>query len=433
MNDIMKNTIIACLLMLGCGFWSCTDNADDAFQATVPQQTISFDPIAGGAVMHYKMPEDKRIEAIKVRYNDVNGKEVKKLGSYLSDSIILVGFNEARTNIPIAITLIDKHGNESEPVMMSFNTANSIPVSFFDDLDITPMWDGFQLSYVVPKEATGYAHVFYLGENQFTHKRDTVLIKTILIRGGGETVNMEVKQKALKNTIIIRTEDFRGYTAMEKVYEDIDTAPTQQLKYKTDFEFEDPSNCSYEEPGKKLGIEYLFDGDTKGEKRFLGDINLEAYTFIANNAVGKHWIVDMKTPRIPAWIRIYGMLPFFNFPIYLNHVPYNKLPNEVTVYGSNDKSAWEKIAYYYDDPANLSNGTWADGCYFVGETNKSKSIEQIRLKAPVFMSIEFLKYDTPYRYLKIEVNGVFKDPRNMDTNPNKIVTFNELEIITKYQ
>ncbi len=171
----------------------------------------------------------------------------------------------------------------------------------------------------------------------------------------------------------------------------------------------------------------------------MGDVNLEAWTFIAGpNAVGKSFIIDMQEQRTPARLRFYGMLPFKNFPhVAINHVIVNKMPNEITVYGSNDKTNWSQIGYFWQDRNSVDQGSWVDLCSITASVNeKLTTLAQVKASNPCFMTIEFLKDTTPYRYLKLTVNNVFRNP-NLDINPiadanaNNYVTFNELEVLVK--
>lgn len=427
--------------------WSCKDNADEVFQASISPDKISFKPIPGGAVMKYTMPNDQSIDAIRVVYTDVMGEQIVKMGSYLGDSIVLGGFNEAKPEVPISISLLDKHGNASAPILKTFSTQTSIPALFFEKMEVESIWDGIQLRYDVPKEnATGYAHVFYLGTNKLTNKPDTVLIRTFPISGGGDTINMEIKQIGqTANTVIVRTEDFRGYTVHQEILSNLPAYASEKMAYKTDFEFEDPHNLSIENRTAKVGIQYLFDGDTKGTKRATGSEYIESFTFIAGKeAVGKDWIITFTEPQIPARLVFYSQLPYRGFlgeidgVRVINGVVENKLPKEVTVYGSNDKNEWTKIMYFLESHL-VNQGSWADRAMTSINTTGKRytTLAQLEAANPCFLKVEsMMTSSTSYKYLKIVINQVLDSANTnptVDQNPGRYVSFNELEVFVKKQ
>ena len=170
----MKNVIWIIGLLMST-FWGCADD-ENYFAETVSEDAISFVPAAGGAVMHYQLPKNSDVVAIRVRYRNAYGEEVLRNGSYACDTLMLSGFNEAQEDIPISISLCDRAGNESAPLRMKFSTKDSGPILFFKELKVTPSWEGFQISYNIPEEANGMAHIFYVGVNPATKQADTLLI-----------------------------------------------------------------------------------------------------------------------------------------------------------------------------------------------------------------------------------------------------------------
>lgn len=204
----MKNTIWILILFLG--ILGCNDD-DNVFDSSISREDISFKAVPGGAVMYYNLKEIEDVFAIRARYTDVMGKTITIEGTYLSDSLELVGFNEAREDVPVYISLLNRREEVSNEMELSFNTEDSAPAAFFKSVEVTPGWGGFQLTYDSP-EATGYAHVFYLGENPFTHKMDSIWLTTLAIAQGHNSYIFSLQQEKDYNTIIITTEDFPGDT-----------------------------------------------------------------------------------------------------------------------------------------------------------------------------------------------------------------------------
>ncbi|MFR7808813.1 MAG: hypothetical protein ACLU4N_05795 [Butyricimonas faecihominis] len=56
-------------------FYGCQEDKEVGFDITIPQENISFQPTAGGAIMRYRLPADPDILSIRVRYQDAFGKK----------------------------------------------------------------------------------------------------------------------------------------------------------------------------------------------------------------------------------------------------------------------------------------------------------------------------------------------------------------------
>lgn len=99
---MMKNAI---LLFLIFGLFACNSDENIGFDVPVEfRKDLSFRPVPGGAVMNYYLPRNPEVAGIRVRYNDVRGMEMVLSGTYLSDSLLLLGFNEKRENVPALVT-----------------------------------------------------------------------------------------------------------------------------------------------------------------------------------------------------------------------------------------------------------------------------------------------------------------------------------------
>lgn len=62
-------------------FFTACQEDDAGFDTDMLAENISFKPIAGGAIMHYKLPDDDEVFSLKVRYTDAEGNEVLREGS----------------------------------------------------------------------------------------------------------------------------------------------------------------------------------------------------------------------------------------------------------------------------------------------------------------------------------------------------------------
>lgn len=422
---------IYCFFILLLGIVGCSNDDKVDFDISISEKDISFKPIAGGAAMYYKLPNDSDIYTIRVSYKDNFGNEIVREGSYLCDSLVLDGFTEACSNVPASVSLLNLEERKSTPLNIFFDTKDAVPVAFFKGADVSPCWDGFQLTYGPQEKGTGYAHVFYVGMNPHTQKQDTLLVKTFPILQKGDTLTFTLQQQQDMNTVVVRTEDFRGYKVKQQVWENVEAYKMEQMA-SSDFEFLDPLKLNMEDETHAVGVKYLFDGDKKGERR-LGISGDKYYTFLSKpDAVGKYWIIDLKEGKIPASVRLYGMLFVNSWTWIWNYQYVNKLPNEVTVYASNDKddaTSWKKIGYFYQSPeARGENDKWAYRCNLYPQITE---VQDLNEKQPAYLNVEIGVSSDRYRYLKLEVNSVFKNTVYGDLNLNNYVSFHELEVFVK--
>ncbi|MFR5657511.1 MAG: DUF4959 domain-containing protein [Butyricimonas faecihominis] len=164
---MMRNTILILLFMFG--VFACSDDKS-VFNVDVPESAFLFKARPGGAVMHYKLPDDSDIFSLNVRYVNAQGKDVLKVGSYVGDSLLVDGFNEARQNVPARITFVNNQRVESAPLDVMFDTEDSAPYAFFKEVQVSPSWE-VSAMYNTPEIVTGMVHVFYLGTNPLTQQR----------------------------------------------------------------------------------------------------------------------------------------------------------------------------------------------------------------------------------------------------------------------
>ena len=445
------------LLLVAC-FWACGDD-DDRIAVDLSTEAFSFKPMAGGAVMHYVLPDDPDIVGLYVRYTAAEGQAMLRAGSCTCDSVLLVGFNEAVANVPAQVSLCYVGDRESEPVEVTFSTEDSAPVAFLKNVEVAPNWGGFSLVFDNPENATGMAHVFYLGIDPLSGVQDTILIGSFLLEetDGEEVLNYEMAQTIANPTVIIRTEDFRGYMVGERVWSEIESLMKTKL---------DPSNFTFycdnsiESDYDKLGQQYLFDGDVKGEI-FWGTKDHRCYSFLAGPyAAGENahpMYMDMGQNRVMASIRLYDMFDHNDGPTWDPNGDYeyagivyqrriNELPCEVTLYGLKDDGGhpatyadmaalegWEEIGTFKQDKTlGMDPSSWcAQSCQM---WSIPMTEAEILAADPSFLEVVVpaLGQEEGYRYLKMVINEVFDYPTTSANYQNnyKYVQFHELEIYT---
>ena len=218
------------------GIVSCKDDDNIGFDVPVEFPSISFKPVPGGAVMHYVLPDNLDIFGVRARYTNAFGEQLVKDGSYLTDTLLLGGFTEARTAEPVQLSFFNSEMQESAPIEMTFDTEAAAAVALFDSLTVNPFWGGFNVTYKTPKTVDGTIHVFYIGTNPATQQLDSILMGSYPIAEGGDTLNFEISQKVDVLNVVVRTDDYEGHRVKMGIYEDIPSLMMDTLA-PTDFDF----------------------------------------------------------------------------------------------------------------------------------------------------------------------------------------------------
>ncbi|MCW3786815.1 DUF4959 domain-containing protein [Plebeiibacterium sediminum] len=453
----MKKLII--LLLVIAGFYAC--DKDDAGGLNVPTNpdSISFEPIEGGAIMRYSI-SDNRVYRIKAQYSDQYGNSVVKLASFANDSLLLTGFNAPQENVGVEVSYLDENDNESDAMSLTFNTKASAVYSFFDGVEVDSFWDGFVVRYTAPEYVSGFANVYFLGTNPLTNEEDSILLETFPIKAGGETrfYSLDESQKSDYNTVFITTEDYKQEVARTQSWESVE-AYSRILVDNSEFSLIDPFNLSIEEktdnnPAVRWGKEYLFDGDIKGNQRLqnfvLGNVPPQ-YTFIAGPRAMQnldddqmYFVLDINEANVVGEIRLYSMLDHSRMasPSLYNYKYHTRTPCKVTIYACNDyietndpkveSGSWKEVGSFDRDP----NEAQADRWYIVQETGyyyDIQSIADMNAADPAYMSIPIEFDGNTYRYFKIAVEDTYNDEWSPDyyNNNDGYVSFHEIEVYAK--
>ena len=388
-----------------------------------------IEAVNGGAMMRYNLTEPSDIYLVRARYTDAQGQEMMVSASVYQDTLELMGFNEARQNVPVEVTFLDKNNVESAPMRMTFNTLSSVPYMFLDSVRIDAGWNGVTLSYDFnpSSEATGLVNVFYVGTNAYTQEEDTLYVSNFMIEKGSNEVFIPINFDYEENSVVVRAEDYRGYNARTRVWEGVRSYASEQLPT-SEFVLEDPDGWSWELEEYKLGLQYLTDGDKNGkvvlEYSGSGDVGYTYYTR-AGGRDGSYVLIDMQEERVPASVKIYGMYKLQNkyLPMLMYYNYIDCLPCSLTLYASNDKEEWVQMGSYWQSPTVTPTSGW--GWYFIGFIN---TVEQLESVDPMCCEIVCRLQDTPYRYLKLEVNDTFNTNPGMFGNESGFVTYHELEV-----
>lgn len=273
----------------------------------------------------------------------------------------------------------------------------------------------------------GFAHIFYIGTDPTTNQPDTILAKTINLQQGENSSFIKFEQEMEDYDIIVRTEDFRGYFVQSKEWKDIKSYQTEKFP-EDQLKVTCPS--SVEDDDAKIGLKYLTDGDDRGYQSAKGNYD-QYYTFVMGPfGVGKNLDIDLGQAKVLASVRIYAQCcTKESYDDIFNMSYANLLPNEVTVYGSNDREKWTPIGHHYES-ADAGSGQWYSTYGLVNRFNPLSYDDLSQIPTPVYLDVTFSISDDSYRYVRVVPNSVFIDNPYMP-NRQQYVTMQELEVYTK--
>lgn len=208
------------LAAVGVGLFACQDD-EVGFDVATEFQQLNFKPAPGGAVMSYYLPENLDIFGVRIDYVNAWGEPQTREASYLSDSLVIDGFTEARTAVPAKVCFFNRDMAESEPIDVTFDTEKSATVAVFDGLTVNPFWGGFNVTYSAPENVNGIIHIFYVGTNPLTHETDSILMASLPITEGGDTLNFVPMQAESSIDVVVRTDNYDGKRVKQVVVEDV--------------------------------------------------------------------------------------------------------------------------------------------------------------------------------------------------------------------
>lgn len=415
--------------------------------------------------MRYYLPSDMDIFGVRVRYTNAWGEEQMKDGSYLVDSLLLDGFTEERQDVPARVSFFNRYMEESEPVEMTFSTKKSATVAVFDELTVNTFWGGFNVTYNAPQNVNGVIHVFYMGTNPLTHEPDTILMSTVPIVEGGDTLNFVMQQAMDSVDVVVRTDSYKGYRVKQEIFRGLPCLSMDTLA-PAEFEFKFTGDI-LENEEFQFGEEYLFDGDKKGwgyRRNVLAGERYKYSTFVAGPyAFNERFIIDMKEEKIPASVNLYAFLFFHStYPYNLSSQPllsqvwsgyYNsRLPNKVTLYGTNENPETVDLSscvrlFALDDIPDYSTGflnSWAartdvlttpnwDEWSGKGGNAVRAGDAEVEAANPVVLNMLCNYSGDAYRYLIFVVEDTYDGNRwgGGEENPWEYITINELEVCIK--
>lgn len=463
------------LAAVGVGLFACQDD-EMGFDVATEFQQLNFRPAPGGAVMSYYLPENLDIFGVRIDYINAWGEPQTREASYLSDSLVIDGFTEARTAVPAKVCFFNRDMAASEPMDVTFDTEKSATVAVFDSLTVNPFWGGFNVTYRTPESVNGIIHVFYVGTNPNTHETDSILMASLPITEGGDTLNFVPMQAESSIDVVVRTDNYDGKRVKQIVVEDVPCLLMDTLT-SSDFRFEFTGNI-VEEPDYKIGLEYLMDGDKNGtgyyDNRKSG-FTYQYSTFMAGpNAFymdeypqDNRFIVDLGEEKVPAAVNLYYYLFFGDdsYPVTSESGDavaatlwtgsyHTRLPAKIRLYGTNedpktvDLSACALLYSLDEDVSyNVAQESWPARTdvrwmkenpdftieeILSGMSWLSKTREELEKAEPVVLNMLCNYTGATYRYLIFVVTDTYCSNRwgneYYEDNTREYITINELEV-----
>ena len=430
---------ILLISFLFCGLWACEDD-DVVFDAPVPEEGMRFEPVPGGAVMYYTLPDDSDVAAVYARYVNERGEEVKVAGTPFVDSIALTGFHAPHTDVPVRITVADNNDVESAPVELTFSTLASCPYAFIDSVEVVSSWNGFLMRYNYSGTPSGIVDIYRVGVNPYTQEIDTLYMDNMTIASGEQSSYITLETDDELTTIVLRTEDGQGNFVRTAVFPDLSQHKMAQYP-SGNLALSDPGNFSFEDEGTPdpitaLGIKYLTDGDTKGAN-LAGQDPLQRYcTYVTNgDGRGSYVQVELADPQVIASVRIYAIIegsPLDGFtltapPFNMNYRDF--LPSHVRVLASNDPSLpteeWVQLGEMYQNP-NVETGSWME--YDPTPVNDPAEFDNLE---PRSVDVTCDYSETEYKYLRVVSDDHFNTTPGMFGNTVHYISYHELEVYVK--
>lgn len=429
-------------------FWlasvACKDETA-VFDVPVPEESLRFEAVSGGAVMRYTWPKNSDATAICVRYLNERGEEVTMLGTPFVDSLILTGFHTPQTGVPVRITMTDNNNVESVPVEQAFSTLASAPYAFIDSIKVESSWGGVFVESSYTGDVTGLVDVYRVGENPVTKNPDTLYIQNFAISAGKAKNLINLPGEEKETTLVFKTEDGKGNHVRTKIYEglqkhDMELYPSENLT------MQDPGGFSeeYREPPvnskfrgySMFGIDFLKDGDKTGAIRLEkgGQYCQLHFSYLTKPDCTNPYVqVELKEAQVIACVRLYGIIRNMAgsmYDDYFNSYYSDFLPCHIKVFGSNDASLpmdeWVELAEFRQHSNPQNEASWCNHIRI-----STLLPEDYKNVDPYYAEITCSLEENKYKYIRVMALQHFQTENGSATTYGNIqnrYSYQELEV-----
>lgn len=406
LNDMKKIILMLFVLVAAC-VTGCKENEEGGnLPVQVDLSKIEFTPIAGGAIMSYILPDDARVYGIKASFTSTTtGREEVVIGTYGGNELTIKGFLEAQSAVKVRLSLLGFDESESKAVEASFQTLAASTLSLFDDLEVNPFWGGFTVEFNAPENTDGFVNVGYKGIDPNTQQPGIILKETKLIEPGDNRLSYnDLPMELDQIEAVIWTEDFSGNEVYRQSYQVIPYFIKLLEPSTIDY-----SGNSLESEYEKIGLKYLFDGDSKGiemlKAQGAGRVQ-EHYMYMSQDApiLKPEVVLDMGEEQQLASFRLYEMpnngVVWYTYVLYMNYDGYlANIPNHFKVFGSNDNAQWTELGEVFEATTMRQDLWW---CYPTVSNLIYRTPAELENADPCYAEINFDATQAPYRYLKVQ-------------------------------
>lgn len=138
MKKIFYYFVLTTCLMMHLG---CEEETDEpGIWDSEPIQEYQVEPIYGGAIVYYDIPNDNQLQYIMVEY-ERNGETFTEKSSIYNNNLRIEGFNH-QNEVTAQLYKVNKQGQRSRPLEINFTPLESVVKLAFNSLDMTFTFGG---------------------------------------------------------------------------------------------------------------------------------------------------------------------------------------------------------------------------------------------------------------------------------------------------
>lgn len=152
---------------------------DDTIPPNVPIFIYS-EPLAGGARVFYRMPDDEDVLFIEVSYLNTAGEVVRFTSSYFSGSLDVRGFNSEGEH-QITLCAVDRAGNRSDEIKETVVALEPPFVTTAKSVDVLPSFSSLMLKWDNPYMEPIYVSVELSYMEKGTRRNHNTLFSSFML------------------------------------------------------------------------------------------------------------------------------------------------------------------------------------------------------------------------------------------------------------